>query len=100
MHPLRGKFIRQAPVGVSRYLLTGLYENSVRAALRAYKLTLSPWIGQGCRFRPTCSEYTAEALISHGPLAGSWLGLKRICRCRPGGGFGFDPVPERKSAVK
>lgn len=80
--------------------MTGLYEKSVRSALRAYKLTLSPWIGQGCRFRPTCSEYTAEALINHGPFAGSWLGLKRVCRCRPGGGFGFDPVPERKQAFK
>lgn len=73
--------------------MSGLYERSVRAALRAYKLTLSPYIGQACRFRPTCSEYTAEALIRHGPVMGSWLGIKRICRCRPGGGSGFDPVP-------
>ena len=75
--------------------MTTFYERSVRAALRAYKLTLSPYIGQACRFRPTCSEYTAEALISHGPVMGSWLGIKRICRCRPGGGDGYDPVPPK-----
>ncbi|WP_081606800.1 membrane protein insertion efficiency factor YidD [Asticcacaulis benevestitus] len=72
--------------------MTAPYERSVRAALRAYKLTLSPYIGQGCRFRPTCSEYTAEAMIIHGPIKGSWMGIKRICRCRPGGSSGYDPV--------
>ena len=76
--------------------MAGLYERSVRTALRVYKLTLSPWIGQACRYRPTCSEYTAQALISHGFVRGSWLGVKRICRCRPGGGSGFDPVPPRR----
>lgn len=78
--------------------MSGLYERSVRTALRAYKLTLSPYIGQACRFRPTCSEYTAEALIVHGPVAGAWLGVKRICRCRPGGGSGVDPVPPKRGA--
>ena len=76
--------------------MTGLYEKAVRAGLRAYKLTLSPYIGQACRFRPTCSEYAAEALITHGPLLGAWMGVKRVCRCRPGGGHGFDPVPRKK----
>ena len=80
-----------------RWRMTALYERSVRAALRAYKLTLSPYIGQACRFRPTCSEYMAEALITHGPLKGVWLGAKRICRCHPGGGTGYDPVPPRDS---
>ncbi len=75
--------------------MTALYERSVRGLLRAYKLTLSPWIGQACRFRPTCSEYMAEALICHGPVTGAWLGAKRICRCRPGGGSGYDPVPPK-----
>lgn len=78
--------------------MSGLYARSVRTALRAYKLTLSPYIGQACRFRPTCSEYMADALITHGPLAGTWLGLKRICRCRPGGGSGADPVPPKRGA--
>ena len=47
-----------------------LYERTVRTAHRAYKLTLSPWIGRQCRFMPTCSDYAAEALIAHGPLRG------------------------------
>ncbi len=72
-----------------------LYAKAVKTGLRAYKLSLSPLIGQACRFAPTCSEYTAEALIVHGPLKGSWLGVKRICRCRPGGGHGYDPVPPK-----
>jgi len=73
-----------------------LYAKAVKTGLRAYKLTLSPLIGQACRFAPTCSEYTAEALIVHGPVKGSWLGFKRICRCRPGGGHGYDPVPPKE----
>jgi putative membrane protein insertion efficiency factor len=75
--------------------MTSVYERSVRAGLKAYKLTLSPYIGQACRFAPTCSEYMAEALIVHGPLKGTALGVRRLCRCRPGGGHGYDPVPPR-----
>jgi len=75
--------------------MSGLYERGVRLGLKTYKLTLSPYIGQACRFRPTCSEYMASALIEHGPLLGSWMGIRRICRCRPGGGSGFDPVPAK-----
>ncbi|HEY9234244.1 MULTISPECIES: membrane protein insertion efficiency factor YidD [Phenylobacterium] len=70
-----------------------LYETSVRGALRAYKLTLSPLIGRQCRFLPTCSEYAAEALILHGPVRGSWLATRRLCRCHPWGSAGYDPVP-------
>lgn len=77
-----------------------LYEGGVRAALKAYKLTLSPYIGQACRFRPTCSEYMASALIEHGPLLGSWMGVRRICRCRPGGASGYDPVPPRRKRTQ
>jgi len=72
-----------------------LYEKFVRAALRAYKLTLSPFIGRDCRFLPTCSEYAAQALIEHGPAKGAWLALRRVCRCRPFGGWGYDPPPPR-----
>jgi len=73
-----------------------LYERSVRGALRAYKLTLSPLIGQSCRFAPTCSEYAAEALIKHGPFRGTWMAAGRLCRCNPWGGSGYDPVPPPK----
>ena len=71
-----------------------LYERCVRGALRAYKLTLSPLIGRQCRFLPTCSEYTAQALIAHGPWRGAWMGVRRVCRCHPFGGHGYDPVPQ------
>jgi putative membrane protein insertion efficiency factor len=70
-----------------------LYERTVRGALRAYKLTLSQLIGRGCRFLPTCSEYAAEALIVHGPMRGGVLATRRLCRCHPFGGSGYDPVP-------
>ncbi|ESQ79916.1 membrane protein insertion efficiency factor YidD [Asticcacaulis sp. YBE204] len=75
--------------------MSGIYAKAVMTGLRAYKLTLSPFIGQACRFLPTCSEYTAQAMIVHGPVKGSWMGVKRICRCRPGGGHGYDPVPPK-----
>gem|GEM_PF-122057 len=71
-----------------------VYERCVRGALGAYKLTLSPLIGRQCRYLPTCSEYAAEALISHGLWRGGLLAGRRLCRCHPwGGGAGFDPVP-------
>lgn len=70
-----------------------LYRRLILASLRAYKLTLSPLIGTGCRFAPSCSEYAAEALITHGPARGAWLATRRVCRCNPWGGSGYDPVP-------
>jgi putative membrane protein insertion efficiency factor len=70
-----------------------IYERCVRYALRAYKLTLSPLIGRQCRFLPTCSEYTAQALIDHGPWRGALLGARRVCRCHPFGPAGYDPPP-------
>ncbi|MFX8437365.1 membrane protein insertion efficiency factor YidD, partial [Acinetobacter baumannii] len=70
--------------------MSSLYERSVRAALRAYKLTLSPYIGRQCRFLPSCSEYAAEALIAHGPARGALLAAGRLCRCHPWGTSGYD----------
>jgi putative membrane protein insertion efficiency factor len=61
--------------------------------VRAYRLFLSPWFGMNCRFQPTCSAYALEALEKHGAIRGSWLALRRILRCHPGGGSGYDPVP-------
>ena len=49
-----------------------------------------------CRFRPTCSEYTEIAIQEYGSLKGTWLGFKRILRCRPFGKYGYNPVPEKK----
>ena len=69
------------------------YEGVIRSGHRAYKLTLSPWIGRQCRYLPTCSDYAAEALIRHGPLRGSLMAARRFCSCHPWGGSGYDPVP-------
>jgi putative membrane protein insertion efficiency factor len=72
------------------------YEKSVLFALRTYKVTLSPLIGRQCRFAPSCSEYAAEALIRHGPWRGGFLAARRVFRCNPFGGSGYDPVPPVK----
>ncbi|HIC64839.1 MAG: membrane protein insertion efficiency factor YidD [Paracoccus sp. (in: a-proteobacteria)] len=61
--------------------------------VRAYRLVASPWLGNGCRFQPTCSEYALEALQRHGAFRGGWLAIRRIARCHPWGGHGHDPVP-------
>ncbi|MCX7728305.1 MAG: membrane protein insertion efficiency factor YidD [Bacteroidia bacterium] len=61
--------------------------------IRFYQLALSPILPNACRFTPTCSQYTLEAVKKYGFLKGVWLGIKRISRCRPGGGSGYDPVP-------
>ena len=65
--------------------------------IRAYRLVLSPWVGMHCRFRPTCSEYALDALRRHGAARGTWLTLRRLGRCRPGGGHGWDPVPDPRN---
>ncbi len=58
-----------------------------------YRLAISPMLPPSCRFTPTCSAYAIEALRRHGPLRGSWLAIRRILRCHPWGGSGYDPVP-------
>jgi putative membrane protein insertion efficiency factor len=63
--------------------------------IRTYQLTLSSLVGRMCRHLPTCSHYTDEAIQMHGFWAGGWMGLARVCRCRPGGTAGFDPVPQQ-----
>ncbi|WP_022708254.1 MULTISPECIES: membrane protein insertion efficiency factor YidD [Paracoccus] len=61
--------------------------------VRAYRLVASPWVGHGCRFQPTCSAYALQALERHGAWRGGLLTLRRIGRCHPWGGQGYDPVP-------
>ncbi|MES2331559.1 MAG: membrane protein insertion efficiency factor YidD [Bacteroidota bacterium] len=61
--------------------------------IKIYQYIISPVIGPKCRFTPTCSHYAEEALRKHGIIKGAWLSIKRISRCRPGGGHGYDPVP-------
>jgi putative membrane protein insertion efficiency factor len=61
--------------------------------VKFYQAAIRPLLPNACRFTPSCSEYTIEAVNKYGTLKGSWLGLKRILRCHPWGGHGYDPVP-------
>ncbi|MBQ7456780.1 MAG: membrane protein insertion efficiency factor YidD [Desulfovibrio sp.] len=61
--------------------------------IRFYKYCISPLLPPACRFYPTCSAYAAEALLRHGLLRGGWLAIRRLLRCHPWGGSGYDPVP-------
>lgn len=74
-----------------------MLERALSAALvrliSAYQYLLSPWLGNACRYWPTCSEYAREAIEVHGPVQGSVLAAKRLCRCHPYGRGGVDPVP-------
>lgn len=63
-------------------------------AIWFYRLTLSPIVGGSCRFEPTCSCYGLESYRLHGPVRGTWLTLRRVLRCHPLGGGGYDPVPQ------
>jgi putative membrane protein insertion efficiency factor len=65
----------------------------LRGLIRFYQWVISPLFPGSCRFLPTCSTYALEAIDNHGALRGAWLGLRRISRCNPWGGSGFDPVP-------
>ena len=61
--------------------------------IKAYQILLSPLLGASCRYSPTCSQYGIEAIKKYGPFKGGWLTVKRISRCHPWGGHGYDPVP-------
>ncbi len=79
------------PAGADRP--ASLLARAILAALRGYKTLISPLFAGSCRFTPSCADYTAEAVRVHGALRGALLGARRLARCRPFGGFGFDPVP-------
>ncbi len=68
-------------------------------AVRGYQRWLSPLLGPSCRFQPTCSAYAAEAISVHGAARGSYLAMRRLLRCHPFGGAGYDPVPPEKMKV-
>ena len=79
---------------MERQVRAGAAELVLRAAVRAYQLFVSPLLPPSCRFLPSCSEYAAEAIERHGALRGVGLALRRLARCHPWGGSGYDPVPE------
>jgi len=72
-----------------QYLLTKFFV----FLIKVYQYTLSPFIGRSCRYTPTCSHYSVEALEKYGPFKGGWMAAKRIASCNPWGGEGYDPVP-------
>lgn len=63
--------------------------------IKFYQKAISPFLGNNCRYTPTCSQYMLEALNVYGPWKGIYLGIKRILRCNPWGGSGYDPVPPK-----
>lgn len=71
----------------------GIAASTLRGLIRVYQLCLSQFSTGSCRYLPSCSSYTMEAIEVHGALRGGWLGLRRILRCHPWGGDGYDPVP-------
>ena len=60
-----------------------------------YRILISPWLGNNCRYEPSCSKFALEALRKHGAFRGTWFAAKRIGRCHPWGGSGYDPVPDK-----
>ncbi len=73
--------------------MAAIGQQSLIICIRGYQLLLSPWLGQTCRFQPTCSQYGIQAIKTHGVLKGIWLLCKRIIRCHPACRGGVDPVP-------
>ncbi len=81
-------------MSVGKNRLQQLAVGLIRGIIHLYRWVISPMLPPTCRFAPTCSEYALEAVARHGALFGAWLALKRILRCHPWGGSGYDPVPE------
>lgn len=79
---------------VFRWLLKPL-EWLLQLPILFYRTCISPYTPASCRFQPTCSAYALQAIRKHGPLAGLYLAIRRILRCHPWGGSGFDPVPDK-----
>ena len=67
--------------------------HAVLGLIRLYQVLVSPALPQACRYAPSCSQYAATAITRYGARRGVWLALKRVARCRPFGGHGYDPVP-------
>lgn len=81
------------PLGRIVFLVNALTIRALAMAIRAYQFALRPLLPGHCRFEPTCSEYALDAIRRNGPWRGSVQAVRRILRCHPWGGFGYDPVP-------
>jgi uncharacterized protein len=68
----------------------------LKTPIKVYQYIISPYLPANCRYHPTCSAYALESLQLHGPVKGLWLTLRRLGRCHPWGGHGYDPVPPLK----
>jgi putative membrane protein insertion efficiency factor len=80
-------------------VLLALPQRALMALVRGYRLLLSPWLGSSCRFEPTCSAYSLQALQTHGAAVGTYMTLHRLARCHPFCEGGHDPVPARAPAL-
>lgn len=85
----RSEEISNSPVTLSERILITL--------IHFYQAAISPWLGHNCRFEPTCSNYTLEAVNEWGAFKGAWMGFRRVLRCHPWGGSGYDPVPKNSN---
>lgn len=79
-------------------LLKKIFSMLIISFVKFYQAAISPWMVRSCRYSPTCSQYMIEAVNEWGPLKGFWMGLKRIGRCHPWGGDGYDPVPKKNKS--
>ena len=78
------------------HLIESMFKKIFILPIRFYQMAISPYLGKNCRYQPTCSHYAIDAINEWGVLKGMWLGLKRIFKCHPWGGHGFDPVPHKE----
>ena len=84
---------------VDRAFVMALPQRALMALVRGYRFFLSPWLGNACRFEPTCSAYSLQALELHGAMSGTYMTLHRLARCHSFCRGGYDPVPARASPL-
>jgi putative membrane protein insertion efficiency factor len=81
-------------------MITRFFNMILIGLVKFYQLAISPFLGSNCRYHPTCSHYTIEAIQEWGPLKGTWMGMKRISTCHPWGGHGMQAVPKNPKKQK
>jgi uncharacterized protein len=100
-YPVKIRFAARIAGAVFVAIITGEYvmlsvpKNLLLLLVRVYQLCISPLLGPKCRFYPSCSNYALEAIRQFGAVKGSWLAIKRLCKCHPWHLGGYDPVPEK-----